>query len=120
MEMTVRKFKATIVRKILYKYSFLVKVRLPKIIVVETTNRCMLKCPTCPTAHAMKRPLGDMSLDTFKRILDQINWKLQKLELGYSGEPLLNRNIIDMVRLVKRRGFYTGFDSNGMLLEKYA
>ncbi len=92
--------------------------RLPRYIVVEPSNRCNLRCPLCATAHAMKRPKGEMALDTFRELLGQITWKVKMLNFDFAGEPLLNPDIFQMVRLAWERKIPSGFDTNAMLLER--
>lgn len=106
-------------RGLFYKIPYLAKKRMPRIVLVEVTNSCMLRCPTCPTANAMKRPLGSMNLDTFSLLLSQISWKIDKLDFSYSGEPLLNKDIFRMIKMASDRNLPTGFDTNGMELVKY-
>jgi len=86
---------------------------------VETANTCMLKCPTCPTVTAMKRKAGMIDMATFRRLADQIDWKLDKMDFGYSGEPLMNPRIFEMISYAGKRMIPTGFDTNGMLIEPF-
>jgi len=119
MESSLKRYAGSMLRHAIYRVGFLAKVRLPRIVVVETGNICMLKCPTCPTANAMKRPAGFMTMDTFQALIEQLDWKTDKLDLGYSGEPLLNKQIFKMISLASAKGIPTGFDTNGMELEPH-
>lgn len=93
--------------------------RLPRVIIAEATNTCMLKCPICPTAHAMRRKTGNMGMPTFRRLVDQIDWKIDKMDFGYSGEPLMNPQIFEMISYAGKKAIPTGFDTNGMLIERF-
>lgn len=93
---------------------------LPRYIVAEATNKCNLRCPVCATANAMRRPGGEMSIDLFACLLSQITWKIKMINFGYSGEPLLNRQLFTMIRMANARGIPSGFDTNGLLVENYA
>jgi radical SAM protein with 4Fe4S-binding SPASM domain len=93
---------------------------LPSSILVETTNRCILKCPVCATPWSMTRPKGDFPYAQFRKLLDQIGWKLEDCDFGWSGEPFLNPDLLQMVALCARRGIFTHIATNGMFLEKYA
>jgi len=64
----------------------------------------------------MKRPPGFMDINTFSALLRQIDWEIDKLDFGYSGEPLLNKDIFKMIKMASHRGLPTGFDTNGMEL----
>ena len=45
----------------------------PFLMMVEPTNFCNLKCPLCPSGNGqMRRPRGNMSIDDFKQLVDQV------------------------------------------------
>jgi Predicted Fe-S oxidoreductases len=44
----------------------------PVIYNIETTNACNMRCKMCPRTTMMTRPIETMDMDTFKRIIDQI------------------------------------------------
>lgn len=76
----------------------------PYIAYIDPTNICPLSCPLCPTGNKSSAyPKGSMSLETFKRIYDQIGQYLYQLHLYNWGEPLLNRRILDMIEYVKKK-----------------
>jgi len=86
-------------------------------VVVEPTNRCNLKCTTCPVNREMRRPRGGMSFRLFQKILDDVP-PLKRLSLNNWGEPLLHADIFRMVRLAKAKGTETTiFCTNGTLLD---
>jgi len=39
---------------------------------IETTNACNMKCEMCPRTTMMTRPIVTMDMDTFKKVIDQI------------------------------------------------
>ncbi len=90
--------------------------RLPRYIVVESTNKCNLRCPVCATANNMKRDRGEMSVELFRELLRQLDWKIKMINFGYSGEPLLNRNLFLLIKLAKAKGINSGFDTNGFFV----
>ncbi len=61
----------------------------------------------------MERPNGKMGLDTFKNILEQMADDLFFLLLYHQGEPYLNRNFLNFVRLAKEKNIYCTTSSNG-------
>lgn len=93
---------------------------LPRYIVVESVNYCNLKCPVCATSQHMRRAKGAMSIDLFSRLLRQIDWKVKMLNFGYSGEPLLNKDLFLMIQKANSKGMPCGFDTNGTLVEDFA
>lgn len=81
---------------------------------IEPTNQCNLRCPFCYRTIAINsknstfNEQGTMSLDTYERILKQIvvNGKcmVPAIKLTHRGEPLLNSNLPEMIRMAKEIG----------------
>lgn len=91
----------------------------PRILYVETTTRCNMRCPMC-----IKQTEGasfgnrDMSLATFER-LSGVFPDLAGMVLNGIGEPLLHPELETMVALARSRmprKSWIGFQSNGLLL----
>ena len=71
----------------------------PLMLMVEPTNLCNLSCPLCPSGNGeMTRPRGNMALDHFKKVFDQMADDLLLCLLWNQGEPFLNPNLIEMIR----------------------
>jgi len=50
--------------------------RYPVVFSIETTNVCNMTCKMCPRTTQMARPMGTMSMQLFKKIVDQLRpWK---------------------------------------------
>lgn len=94
--------------------------QLPSSLLVETTNRCILKCPVCATPWSMTRTRGGFPYHQFEHLLDQIDWKVDFCDFGWSGEPFLNPDLFQMVSLCARKDILTHVATNGMFLEEYA
>jgi len=78
----------------------------PHFILIEPTNICNLRCPLCPTGRGEKgRSKGKMSLDKFKRIIDEIGDYLYDIELDNWGEPLLNKDIFELIRYANEKKY---------------
>src|SRR6202789_2133961 len=89
----------------------------PVCLYLEVTNRCNLLCETCPrTFEELEKP-ADMSMALFTRIVDQVP-NLQRAVLHGVGEPMLVRELPDMIRYLKARGVYVLFNTNGTLLRE--
>lgn len=88
---------------------------LPEELYLEVTNRCNLKCRTCPQFFGMAEPPADLTMEQFHKTIAQFP-VLRRVVLHGIGEPLLNRHLPEMVRELKGRGAYTLFNSNGLLL----
>ena len=89
----------------------------PVCLYLEVTNRCNLLCETCPRTFETLEPPADMSFALFKSIVDQVP-NLQRAVLHGVGEPMLVRELPDMVRYLKARGVYVLFNTNGTLLRE--
>ena len=117
----------------------------PIIYNIETTNACNMRCKMCPRTTMMTRPIKNMSMDTFKRIIDQIepfsytllkkwekfvedNYLISKDDMsenhfflyiiprvlvlhGY-GDPLLDKNMLERIKLLKERQIPSYFSCN--------
>ncbi|MGA1840884.1 MAG: SPASM domain-containing protein [bacterium] len=66
----------------------------PEYLMIEPTNRCNLRCNTCSRMNILE--IGDMSMDSFKKILDQMQ-SVKIIKFHGLGEPLLAKNAILML-----------------------
>ena len=78
---------------------------LPFSIYIEPTNKCNFKCLQCPTSFSDYKDIvgfsSFMDMNLYKKILDDIKkmGKLKSLKLYLNGEPLLHKNIVEMIML---------------------
>jgi len=84
---------------------------------VETCSACNLKCVMCPNKFMTPQEKGLMSLDLFKKIVDEARGFASDLYLHHRGEPLLNPALFDMIAYARVAGLKTRFHSNGTLLD---
>jgi MoaA/NifB/PqqE/SkfB family radical SAM enzyme len=87
----------------------------PVCLYLETTNRCNLKCTTCPRTYADLEPEADMSWELFTRIVGEVP-NIARVVLHGVGEPMLVRDLPRRVRYLKDRGVYVLFNTNGTAL----
>jgi MoaA/NifB/PqqE/SkfB family radical SAM enzyme len=87
----------------------------PVCLYLEVTNRCNLLCETCPRTFEDLEPPADLSWDLFTKIVDQVP-DIARVVMHGVGEPMLVKNLPDMIRYLKARGVYTLFNTNGTLL----
>ena len=84
---------------------------------VDIASTCNLRCPLCPTGQRRKGRKGEiMSMEVFRRALDQLGPFLYDVHLYNWGEPLLNPRVAEMVALAHARGIGTCISSNGNVL----
>jgi MoaA/NifB/PqqE/SkfB family radical SAM enzyme len=87
----------------------------PVCLYLEVTNRCNLLCETCPRTFEDLEPPEDMSWELFTSIIDQAP-DLKRVVLHGVGEPMLVKNLPQMIRYLKARNIYVLFNTNGTLL----
>jgi MoaA/NifB/PqqE/SkfB family radical SAM enzyme len=88
----------------------------PVCLYLEVTNRCNLLCETCPRTFEELEPPADMSWELFTRIVDQIP-NIARVVMHGVGEPMLVKNLPDMIHYLKTRGTYVLFNTNGTLMQ---
>jgi MoaA/NifB/PqqE/SkfB family radical SAM enzyme len=88
---------------------------LPEELYLEVTNRCNLRCKTCPQFSGMPEQFHDLTWDDFIGTTDQLP-ALRRVVLHGIGEPLLHPDLPRMIRHLKARGAYVLFNTNGLLL----
>lgn len=91
-------------------------VRDPVFIQVETTNRCNMDCIMCDR-ESRNRHKKDMSADEFKHLIEKIP-SLRVISLHGMGEPLLNKDIFEIIKIGKKTGAAIVFNTNGMLIDE--
>jgi radical SAM protein with 4Fe4S-binding SPASM domain len=80
---------------------------MPKMLIVDPTNHCNLKCPLCPTGEDIDGiDRGLIKLDQFKKLIDRLGSRLQSVNLYSWGEPLLHKSFIEMLRYVSKDPFH--------------
>ena len=98
------------------------KIKFPGVIRVEPASQCNLSCTHCPTGTVdMNR--GIMKGDCFnkvKKIISDNKEHIRVIVLYHGGEPLLNKNFYDYVKILKeiKNDFLIKTVTNGMVLNK--
>lgn len=90
----------------------------PKQVRIENTNLCNASCIMCPREQ-LSRAKGTMDLEFFSRILKELaEGGIKTIHLHGYGEPFLDRNIFEKIRLAKRAGIaHTFLITNASLLD---
>ncbi|MCX2744594.1 radical SAM/SPASM domain-containing protein [Mangrovivirga sp. M17] len=90
---------------------------LPVSMSVEPTTACNLRCPECPSGlRSFTRDTGALTLDTFKSLIEELKDQLTYLLLYFQGEPYLNKNFFDMVKIASKNKIYTATSTNAHYL----
>jgi MoaA/NifB/PqqE/SkfB family radical SAM enzyme len=91
----------------------------PYLAVIETTNTCNLNCPTCPTPrHKLERAPQIMSLENFKKIIDNLADSIHIVLLYNTNEPLIHPDLPEMIRYCDKKNLYTMISTNAGLLSE--
>lgn len=86
---------------------------------IETTSKCNMSCTTClKSAYSKVWQERDLELNLFARIIDQIKQTKPTVHLQGWGEPLLQKNFLDYVRLLKNEKIITSFTTNGSVMDE--
>ncbi|HKV85110.1 MAG TPA: radical SAM protein [Ktedonobacterales bacterium] len=90
---------------------------LPRELYIESTSRCNESCDQCPRTHLGREADRDITLDEVRHTADQFP-ALERVVLHGLGEPLMNRELPEIVAYLRSRGAYVLFNSNGLLLNE--
>jgi radical SAM protein with 4Fe4S-binding SPASM domain len=91
----------------------------PIAISVEPTTSCNLRCPECPSGlRSFNRETGMLNLDVFGNIINQLYKTTPYLILYFQGEPYLNKNFFDFVKIASNRNMYVATSTNAHYMTK--
>jgi len=107
-----------LLKEISYNFGLTYCLGKPSIFVIESTNKCNIKCIMCPRTTMMKRKIGDMDFSLFKKIIDNGHKYTDFLWLHNFGEPVLNPKIFEMIKYCKAKDIKVGLSLNGLTLTK--
>jgi radical SAM protein with 4Fe4S-binding SPASM domain len=82
---------------------------------IEVTNTCNLRCKHC-YANAGRPLKNELTTDEIKNIIDQLV-KMKTIVVALSGgEPLLRKDILEIIKYIKKKGFEIYLNTNGTLI----
>jgi radical SAM protein with 4Fe4S-binding SPASM domain len=89
----------------------------PYSISIEPTTSCNLRCPECPSGlRQFSRNTGMLTLDLYKKIVDQLKDHLFYMILYFQGEPFLNPQFFEFIKYARKNKIYTATSTNGHYL----
>jgi len=92
----------------------------PKMVEIEITNFCNLRCAVCRRGNPdyRREPVTHMSFSEFKAIIDAYDYPLEKIQFCGTSEPAANPALPEMVRYVveKKKPKVVELITNGTLL----
>lgn len=105
----------------LMKYSYIHRKimlkSMPRILAIELTNFCNLDCIMCPRRF-MKREIGFMEFDLFKKIIDQCKYQTDFVWLHLFGESLYHPQLDRFIDYCSRNNVRAGLSTNATILSK--
>lgn len=89
-----------------------IPIKNPYLLYVDPSSACNFHCNFCPTGHkelingaGYRR--GTLSLELFQKLIDDLkefDQPLKVMRMNKIGEPLLNRNLAEMISIAKQSG----------------
>lgn len=90
---------------------------------IDVTNSCNLSCPLCPNSYRRNKqtiPTRNMSLQEFCNFINEIKVPPQDMGFGVNNEPLLNKEIFNMISFANKKGITTTLFSNFTLSNNFS
>src|SRR5262249_27659182 len=92
----------------------------PLSLLAELTYRCPLRCPYCSNPLQLRRYRDELDADTWKRVLGEAA-ALGVVQVHFSGgEPLVRRDLPELVAAARGFGLYTHLSTGGTLADEAA
>ena len=93
----------------------------PLFVSVEPASICQLRCPACPVgqrsnSEAVIQRSGLMPLEVFRRVLAECRETAWVMQFYFQGEPLLNKDLPQMIREAHEAGLYTIVSTNAQAM----
>ena len=86
----------------------------PLWLLAELTYRCPLQCPYCSNPVEIAKYNDELSAEDWIRVLQQAR-KMGATQLGFSGgEPLVRRDLEELITEARRLGYYTNLITSGV------
>ena len=90
---------------------------LPFNISIEPTTSCNLGCPECPSGlKSFTRDTGTLSVDFYKKFLNEVQKDLIYLYFYFQGEPYLHPDFLSLVKAASEKKIYTVTSTNAHFL----
>jgi pyrroloquinoline quinone biosynthesis protein E len=89
----------------------------PMGLMAEITHRCPLQCPYCSNPLALEKAAGELDTASWHRVIDEAA-DIGVLQIHFSGgEPLVRRDLPDLIAHAARRQIYTNIITSGIQLD---
>ena len=94
----------------------------PLFVSVEPAAVCQLRCPECPVGRRdggiseSRHTDRLMSVDLFRKVLEEVKQYAHTIQFYFQGEPLLNKDLTTMIAEAHETGLYTIVSTNAQAL----
>jgi radical SAM protein with 4Fe4S-binding SPASM domain len=97
--------------------------KFPPLVQIEPTSICNYRCIMCYQSDSTfskksSGHMGNMSLDLFKKVIDQCEGNVDLITLASRGEPTLNLNFSEMLRYMNGKFIGTKINTNASMLNE--
>ena len=90
----------------------------PLWLLAELTYRCPLQCPYCSNPVEMAKYKNELTTEDWIRVMQQAR-KMGATQLGFSGgEPLVRKDLEDLIKEARHLGFYTNLITSGVGMDE--
>lgn len=90
---------------------------IPLVVSWNITRKCNLKCSHCYINATQNELKGELSTEEGRKLIDQIAEVSRPLLILSGGEPLLRKDVFEIIRYGTQKGFRMGLGSNGSLID---
>ncbi|MBU1164344.1 radical SAM protein [Patescibacteria group bacterium] len=119
MDFTILKHLNAKISEIAYKFNWKLVPAYPEGVMVEPASVCNLKCVLCPISKegAISRKNKFIKLKQFKKTFRIARLFIKYITFWNYGEPLLNKDLSQMINFVARFGVNTQVSTNGLVFD---
>lgn len=90
----------------------------PISISIEPTTACNLGCPECPSGlKQFTRPTGKLIKANFEKWIKELEPYLSYITLYFQGEPYLNPEFLEQVKLASEKKIFTSTSTNAHFID---
>ena len=86
-----------------------------KKVYIEITNICNLNCKFCPETNRKKE---SMSIENFEQVIKQVHKYTKLVALHVKGEPLLHKQLVDILKILEKYNLKANITTNGTLIKE--
>lgn len=90
----------------------------PRIVILVVNNACNFRCRYCFGEYYKRNASGDFTTEELKKIIDDLHKNGTVYATVHGGETLLRKDIGEIVRYMKGKGWCVNLVTNGSLLDR--